>query len=286
MPDTANLQAAAFRFVANLARDLGKEDLELPGFPDVVARLHRALGDPEVAVNDVVGLVSSEPVLAARLVKFANSAAFNTSGREVAGPRAAVTQLGFNTVRSTAMSFAVSQMEHQEWLKPVRPMLAEIWRRSNAVAGIATALAEQLDGVRPDEAMAAGLFHQVGNLYLLAQAHREGIEVANQPGWEDTVRSWHPTIARAFVESWGMNEDIGLAVENQDAVARDDTDDITMLTRLVSCAKLYDGLQKMKNGAGSAIASKLDRIYLGGRRFSELVEANLERIEAVRQALG
>lgn len=286
MPDTATLNAAAFRFVQDLAKDLSRDDLELPGFPDVVARLHRALGDPEVSPNDVTALVSSEPALAARLVKIANSAAFNTSGREVTSPRAAVTQLGFNMVRNTAMTFAMRQMEQQEWLAPVRPLLAEIWRRSNAVGGICTALAEQLNGVRPDEAMAAGLFHQIGNLYLVTQAHRDGIEVAAQPGWDDVVKSWHPTIARAFVESWGMNGDIGSAVEQQDTVGKDDIEDLSMLTRLLSCAKLYDGLKMMKNGAGAALQSRLERVYLGGRQFVELVESSEDRIETVRLSLA
>ena len=58
----------AFQFVQQLAAELGQEKLELPAFPDVVGRLQAALTDTNASVKDVVGIISSEPVLSARLL--------------------------------------------------------------------------------------------------------------------------------------------------------------------------------------------------------------------------
>ena len=286
MTDTAELNAAAFKFVQNLAADLSKDDLELPGFPDSVARLHQDLADESKGVKDIVDRVNTEPALAARLIQLANSAAFNTSGREVSDPRAAITQLGFNIVRSTATAFAMRQLEQQEWLQPVRTELARIWRRSNGVAAICHVLGDEADGLRADEALAAGLFHQLGNLYLLTRAHGEGLAVADNPAWEETTRSWHPTIARAFMESWGMPEHLAEAVENQDAVATGETENLTLYTRLLSSAKLYDSLQEASNGAGAKIESMLEGIQLSGRSFLAIAQEKSERIAQVRATIG
>jgi len=285
MSDTAELNAAAFKFVQNLAADLSNEDLELPGFPDSVAKLHQELADESKGVKDIVDRVNTEPALAARLIQLANSAAFNTSGREVSDPRAAITQLGFNIVRSTATAFAMRQLEQQEWLQPVRPELARIWRRSNGVAAICHVLGD-LDGLRADEALAAGLFHQLGNLYLLTRAHGEGLAVANNPAWEETTRSWHPTIARAFMESWGMPDYLAEAVENQDAVASGDTENLTLYTRLLSSAKLYDSLQEASNGAGARIEGMLEGIQLSGESFLVIARERAEHIAQVRATIS
>ena len=286
MTETADLNAAAFRFVQNLAKDLSQHDLELPGFPDSIAKLQRDLADETKGVKDIVDRINTEPALAARLIQLANSAAFNTSGREMSDPRAAVTQLGFNVVRSTATAFAMRQLEKQEWLAPVRGQLQKIWRRSNGVAAVCHVVGGVTDGVHADEALAAGLFHQMGNLYLLTRAHSEGLDVANNPAWEKTTRSWHPTIARAFVESWGMPAHLGDAVENQDAVASGEFESLSLICRLVSAAKLYDSLREARGSAGAKIEELLGNVQLSGRGFLDVAQENAERIADVGAAIG
>ncbi len=286
MTDTAELNAAAFKFVQNLAEDLSKDDLELPGFPDSIAKLHQELADESKGVKDIVERVSTEPALAARLIQLANSAAFNTTGREVSEPRAAVTQLGFNIVRSTATAYAMRQIEQLEWLQPVRPELAKIWRRSNGVAAICHVLGDEIDGLRADEALAAGLFHQLGNLYLLTRAHGEGLAVAGNPNWEQTTRSWHPTIARAFMESWGMPDYLGEAVENQDGIASGDNENLSLYTRLLSSAKLYDSLKEASNGVTAKIEAMLEPVQLSGASFLELARDRADRIADVRATIA
>lgn len=286
MPTADEFKTTAFNFVKSLAEDLGNEDLELPGFPDTVVRLHRDLADESKSVQDIVVLINSEPALAARLIRLANSAAFNTAGREISDPRTAVTQLGFNVVRSTATAFAMRQMEQQEWLAPVRSNLARIWRRSNGVAAICHVIGDEVEGVRADEAMAAGLFHQLGNLYLLTCAHREGLPVADNPGWEEIARGWHPTIARAFIEAWGMPEHVAAAVEGQDAVARGEYEDASQLTRLVSAAKLCDSLKEASNGAAGRVEQLMAGVQLAGVSFLELVRTHEDRIDDMAQAIA
>ncbi|MDH3511512.1 MAG: HDOD domain-containing protein [Gammaproteobacteria bacterium] len=278
---TDDFKTAAFEFVQSLAADLSSTDLELPGFPDVVMQLHQALGDENCAVRDLVKLINSEPVLAARLIQLANSAAFSREGAEASDLQAAVRLLGFNVVRSTATSFAMQQMQQQEWLAPVKPVLKRIWRRSNAVAAICYTLAKHVDGVKPDEALVAGLFHQLGNLYLLTRAHQDGLPIASNPDWEDVANAWHPTIARAIVENWGMAQHVGEAMEYQDAFLEEDTRDLSLHTRLLSAAKLYDEMCNEANGDEADIERILTDVMLSGKPFLDLVADCQEEIESM-----
>lgn len=289
LANSEDFKVAAFQFVQKLAGDLSNSEFDLPGFPDVVMRLHKMLADESSAVADISNLISSEPSLSARLIQLANSAAFNADGREIMDPRSAIQRLGFNVVRSTATSFAMKQLENQEWLNPVRPELAAISRRSNAVAATCYGLGEIVDEVRSDEALAAGLFHQIGNLYLLARGHKEGLQVTGNPDWDEIVAGWHPTIARAILENWGMPATIADAIENQDGVVDDDTGDLsqlTLLTRLLSASKLDDMLQNEPATVQPGWKELLVDVRLNGEPFTELLERGREKIEAVSNTIG
>lgn len=275
-------------FVRGLATDLSG-NLELPGFPAVVARLYRVLSDRKSAAWQIVRVISTEPTFGAQLVRLANSAAFKPADRSINDLRSAITLLGLNTVRSSVTSFAVRQLEQQVWLKPLRPLLSRIWTESVTVAAIAFTGARHIKGVKPDEAMAAGLFHQLGILYALTHAHRAGIAIGDETEWANSVREWHPTIARAIVESWGMSADLGDAIQNQDALSGTDPADgaaLPPLTRLLSASKLYRQLLQARDVEREALNASLAAATFDGQSLVEILASAREEMENVRRAIA
>ena len=81
--------AELFRFLQKLVNDM-YEDLELPGFPDVVVRLQQTLADDKSSARDIVRLVSSDTALSAKLLQLANSAAFKPGDRNISDLKAKV----------------------------------------------------------------------------------------------------------------------------------------------------------------------------------------------------
>jgi HD-like signal output (HDOD) protein len=276
----------AAQVVMGLAQELSTNRIELPGFPDVVAHIQRALSDEKTSSRDVVKLVASEPALAARFLHLANSAAFNKSGREVSDLRTAINSLGYNTIRSQAAAFAMRQMEQQEWLRPIRPVLADIWKTSNGVAALSFAVAKHVPGVQPDESMATGLFHLIGKLYLFARARQESINPAEIADWEKTLNEWHMTIARTILDHWGIPERVAQAVENQNAIFDTDSKDLTPLTRILCAAKLHYRLRKPNAPPEPEAEAALAKVRLNGQPFEAIAAAARADTEAARAALG
>lgn len=276
--------ADLFRFLTALVADMNK-DFELPGFPDVVVRLHQTLGDSNCSVRDVVRLVSAEPSLSGRLLHLANSAAFNPGDRAISDLKSAITLLGFSLVCSTATTFAMRQLEQQEWLKPLKPHLTDLWQHSTGVAAIAYGGAKQAEGLRPDEALASGLFHQLGSLYVLTRAHREGIAVGNASESAATIADWHPTIARAILENWGMPAHLALAVENQDGLREGSATELPPLSRLLAASKLYQLVLNESDGADDARIT-LESVQFGTKPFLAMMEDARSDIETVARVLG
>src|SRR5450631_1937295 len=97
----------AFEFVRSLAGELTAGKVDLPSFPEIAIRVRRILSDPKSTGDQVVRVVGSEPALAARLMRIANSASLNRSGRQVGDLRTAINRIGYNMVRSAAISFSV-----------------------------------------------------------------------------------------------------------------------------------------------------------------------------------
>jgi len=279
-------QVNAAQIVMGLAKDLNSDKMELPGFPDIVARIQRILADEKASSKDVVKLIASEPVLAGRLVQLANSAAFNQSGREVSDLRSAINSLGFNIVHSQATAFAMRQMEQQEWLQPIRPVLADIWKTSNGVAALCFAVAKRVPGVQPDESMATGLFHLIGKLYLFARARQESINPGEIADWENALNEWHVTIARTILDHWKIPTRVAEAVENQNAIFDADSRDLTPLTRILCAAKLYYRLRKPGAPPEPVAEAALAKIRLNGQPFDDVVAAAKADMEAARAALA
>jgi len=276
--------AELFQFLRMLVSDMSR-DFELPGFPDVVVRLHRTLADSNCSIVDVVRLVSAEPSLSARLLHMANSAAFNPGEHSISDLKSAITLLGFSLVRSTATTFAMRQLKQQEWLKPLRPHMAHIWQDSTGVAAIAYVGAHRAKGVRPDEALAAGLFHQLGSLYVLTCAHREGIAQGNATEWTAMIADWHPAIARAILENWGMPEHLAEAVESQDGLREGDPADMPPLSRLLAAAKLYQLIRQNADGAEDARVT-LENVLFGTQHFLGLMDDARKDIESMVRVIG
>src|SRR5262245_56714366 len=125
MPNTV-----VFGFVKALATELSQGQVELPSVPDIVLKLQKTLSDENVSNETVVLVVGSEPMLAGKLMNMANSAALNSSGRKIADLRMAVVRVGFNIVRSAALSFAIEQLKRSVEFKHLEGPLDVLWKNS------------------------------------------------------------------------------------------------------------------------------------------------------------
>ena len=114
----SNVQAVAFGFVERLAQDLKDERLELPAFPEAVIRIQQALQSADTDTADIVRILSSEPALAARLLRIANSAEFRRADAEITDLRKAISRMGFNMVRTVAVAFAMRSCDAKNGTVP------------------------------------------------------------------------------------------------------------------------------------------------------------------------
>jgi len=209
---TPQERAAALAFLQKLASEVSEGSIDLPCFPEVVIRISTALADPKTTSDHVVTIVGAEPRLAARLLQTANSAAFSASGKPLTDLRSAITRLGHQMVRGTAMSYAMQQMKNEASLRSIVQPLTQLWSKSIAVASICRIVARRTK-VNADEAFLTGLLHGIGNLYIMARAATHSTGLGSS--WLDLLAGWQASIGKAVLESWGFAEEMCDAVGEQ-----------------------------------------------------------------------
>jgi HD-like signal output (HDOD) protein len=278
---------AAFAFVQELAAGLSRREIELPSFPDVAIRVRRVLSDEDVSAKDVVRVVGSEPALAARVMQMANSAALGHVGKPISDLRAAITRIGFNLVRSAAISFAMAQVRKAEMLKSLGGSLQSHWEHSSLVAAFSHVVARRLSKVNADTALLAGLLHGVGKLYILTQAVRHPALFNDQAAYFEVERDWHVSIAKALLETWGIPEDIVAAIEGHEDTQRehdgapDLTDVLTVGSLLATFHAYPETLELNLQGVTACDRMRLDR-----KALETLVSESEKDVASLRQMLG
>ena len=153
-----------------LAAEATSGELAFPTSAAAALRVREALDDPDCELPAAVRLIQAEPLLSARVVAVANSAAYNRSGRAVTDVRAAVTLLGFRTVRSLAMALVARQMAGTPAAPAHRDLALRLWEHSASVAALAQVTARLITRQDPETALFAGMVHEIGGFYLISRA--------------------------------------------------------------------------------------------------------------------
>jgi HD-like signal output (HDOD) protein len=284
---TAPTAKDSFAFVQTLAGELSSGKIDMPSFPDIAARVRKVLSDEFVSSKQVVRVVSTEPALAGKLMMIANSVAMNPNGARITDLNTAITRIGLNMVRSASLSFAMEQIRKSEAFASLRVPMTALWERSVLVASLSYVIAKRLTANNPDTAMLAGLMHGMGKLYILTRAAKHPALFADAPTYNQIVRDWHSSIAKAILENWDINEEIVAAVEGYEDLERDHkgpsdlTDVLTVANLLASFHDYPESIELNMQGVKAC-----SRMSLTKEAAETILKESGEEVASLRSALG
>jgi HD-like signal output (HDOD) protein len=152
-----------------ISAELASGELAFSASARVAMRVQQALNDPACHIEAAVKLVQADPVLSARAVAMANSAAYNRAQSTITDVRTSVLRLGFNTIRTLATALVTRQLAGSEASAAHQRLAAQLWEHTAHVAALAHVLAKRVTKVDAETAMFAGIVHEVGGFYLLSR---------------------------------------------------------------------------------------------------------------------
>lgn len=296
MEDAENTQnREAFGFVQALATELSEGKVELPSYTEVAGRVQRALAVEDVDAETVVRAISAEPALALRVMQMANSVLLNPMGRQVLDLRTAVSRIGYNMVRTTALAFVLQQLRNAEQFQDLKPQLATLWNEGITLAAYGHVIARRHSRVNADMALLAGLLHGVGKLYILTRLKDHARLQRYPQACERILTEWHSGVGRAILDNWGVPEEVGEAVQEYQSLERDLRGAVS-LSEVLTAAMLFAAHRQVLGDRSPAQQDMVGlvehnarfwlRLGMDSAKALQVQEAAVAEIAALHQVLG
>ncbi len=146
------------------------QPIDIPVFHEVALRLQQMLNDNSYRIEEAIMLVHQDTALASEMLRHANST-YNSGMAPITTIKNAIVRLGSQQVVNLAFTASMASCKSDNPL--INTHLKNLWYHSHAVAITSAWLAVQIShdnetiDIDADEVYLAGLFHDIGKLYLL-----------------------------------------------------------------------------------------------------------------------
>ncbi len=155
---------------------------ELPTLPTVVPKILSLTESSKSCSSDITTVITNDPALTSKILKIANSAYYGFS-QKITDLNTAVTLLGFNMVKSLALSIGVLR-SLPEGKKNAYFTPEDLWLHSIIVASIIQELGKKVDKKNLNESLfIIGLIHDIGKIVLdqfFFDKFHDALEYANK----------------------------------------------------------------------------------------------------------
>lgn len=201
-------------FYNEILADLEDGSLVLPTLPEVALKVREVADDPDATAAKLSEIIVTDPALSTRLLKVANSALYR--GRiPVESVQMAVSRLGLTMVRNLVTSLVMEQM-FQATSNSLEKRLHDLWDHCTEVAAISQVIASKQSGIKADEAMLAGLIHDIGVLPILMKAEESPEILQDTALLNSLISRLHTRIGAAILKSWKFPDSlIAVAAEHE-----------------------------------------------------------------------
>lgn len=206
-------------FLVHVQTELEANRLILPTLPDIALKVRDSVSKGDASAAELADMIVTDPALSARLIQVANSPLYR-GANEIKNIQMAVTRLGNSTIRTLITSLVMQQM-----FKPTTATLEQyfrtIWEQGVNVSAISRALAAFVPQLNADEAMLAGLIHQIGKLPILTLVEKIP-EFKDSPSrLEKLLEKAHPHVGKLIMETWNFPKELKMVASEYVDFQRD-----------------------------------------------------------------
>ncbi|MDP8206913.1 MAG: HDOD domain-containing protein [Candidatus Electryonea clarkiae] len=237
---------------------LGKNDL--PVLPDIIAHISKKLSDPDSTIEEIAGLIQTEPVLTGNIIRLSNTVLFGGQA-DIRDLKNAVVRIGMNEIKNMVYSVEMLQVFKDN------PVIDQkmFWRHSLAVAMCAQFLSKTLGGdkVLQEASYTAGLMHDMGILvyaYLAPKSYEQFLKknwAYLTPGKEfyelhflekKSFDLHHAELGAAYIEAWWPIDELVISAVAGHHSKFSEYEEIPDIVKYVSFANKYCNSKEVHNG--------------------------------------
>lgn len=206
--------------IATLSNDIKNNKLALPSPPDIMLNIRTLIADQNTTTDDIAALITQDPHIAGRLIKVANCALFGTR-QHVTSVKSAVTRLGLSRVQNLIIGLSIAQSMMKTKTQDLDNYFKQCWQQSNHVAAISYVLAQQKSTIDPEQALLAGMIHNIGALPLILRLNlipdlKNNAHILKMVA-DVVIPKLYASAGSLVMKSWNFSPDIiGIALSHSD----------------------------------------------------------------------
>lgn len=259
---------------------------ELPPMPQTVFKARQILGDPKSSAQEVAGILQTDPSLAAKVLKMANSPYYGLSGKVSSIQHAAVV-LGYKTL-AEIVTLAGGSAVLGSTLEGYDLAAGDLWRHSLGVAFGSRIIANRKHPGLANDAFAAGLIHDVGKLVLDPyvkerrgpfQSFMAGEQRPFLQAEKEILGFDHGEIAFELCKAWNVPPVLLSAIRYHHAPAKGNGSDLTAMVHVADVVAMMSGIGVGMDGLLYEMDSKSMEAL--GLHEADITALMMEMVESV-----
>ena len=193
----------------------------LPTLPGILEKMNKIVVNPETTAQEVGSLVSSDPSMAAKVLRIVNSSFYGFPNR-ISTVSHAIVILGFNAVKSIVLSSSIFDAFGRAKQKSAYDR-SLFWNHSVGCGVSCRVIARKMGIKAEEEFFIGGLLHDIGKIILDQYLHEQFEEILAFTREEDcliieaeeeVLGVTHADIGGWLFEKWGLSDDLVEAVRH------------------------------------------------------------------------
>lgn len=185
-----------------LCKAVETDQIKLPTLPEVALKIRDAVEKDTHSAAEIAELLTQDSALSARLLQLANSPLYRTRN-EVDSLQLAITRLGVRIVKDLVVMLAIRQA-FKTSNKEIEKQFREIWQTSIDVAAISRVLVKAQNGLDTEQAVLAGLIHNIGTLPIIELANQQPTLIGDTANLLDIINQIQGPLGKKILSFWNF----------------------------------------------------------------------------------
>lgn len=187
-------------FLSEVKDAVVTEKLLLPSLPDVALKIKAECEKDDTSAQKIAEVITQDPAMSVRLLQVANSSLYRTVN-STENIQMAISKLGLKLVRDLIMSLSMKQLYHAS-SDVIAERFRELWLASTKTAAIARLLTSDIDHLDAEQAMLAGLIHNIGALPIILMAEDDDDLFDNADALIQVVQKMQGEVGAYIFRNW------------------------------------------------------------------------------------
>ena len=194
------------KILQQLETKIKTNQLVLPSMPDVFLQIKKIVDDPSSNMGNISKVITRDSSLTARILKVANNALYR-GNHEITNVQLAISRMGLKLIKTLVTSHSITQLLNQP-KGVLKPFFTALLKHSTEVSAHAHAIAANYTRLNPDDALLAGLVHNIGYLPM-ASCIESFPEVETEPRLLiEVMGKVHTKVGEMVLNSWCFPKEI------------------------------------------------------------------------------